>query len=97
MSPNNDGKIIRLQVPAMSGEQRKKMVTHIGKSAEAAKVACRNVRRDGNKHFDQAEKNKEMTEDDRDAGKEQVQALLKSYEDQIEELEKKKTKEIMEQ
>jgi ribosome recycling factor len=97
MSPNNDGKIIRLQVPAMSGEQRKKMVAHIGKSAEAAKVACRNIRRDGNKHFDQAEKNKEMTEDDRDAGKEQVQAYLKTYEDKIEQLEAKKTKEIMEQ
>ena len=53
MSPNNDGKMIRLQVPPMSGEQRKKMVTRIKKSAEEAKVACRNVRRDGNKHFDQ--------------------------------------------
>src|ERR1700722_10985994 len=92
MSPNNDGTIMRLQVPAMSGEQRKKMVAHIKKSAEAAKVACRNVRRDGNKHFDQAEKNKEMTEDDRDAGKETVQSLLKTYEQKIEELEEKKNK-----
>ena len=97
MAPNNDGKMIRLQVPPMSGEQRKKLGTHVKKSAEAAKVACRNIRRDGNKHFDQAEKNKEMTEDDRDAGKEQVQALLKQYEEKIEELEEKKTKEIMEQ
>jgi ribosome recycling factor len=97
MSPNNDGKIIRLTVPTMSGEQRKKMVTVIGKSAEAAKVACRNIRRDGNKHFDTAEKSKEMTEDERDAGKEQVQSLLKTYEKKIEELEQKKTKEIMEQ
>jgi len=97
MAPNNDGKIIRLTVPPMSGEQRKKLVTQLKKSAEGAKVACRNVRRDGNKHFDTAEKNKEMTEDDRDAGKEQVQTLLKTYEDKIEELEAKKTKEIMEQ
>src|SRR5438270_9852289 len=73
MAPNNDGKLIRLQVPPMSGEQRKKLVTHVKKSAEAAKVACRNIRRDGNKHFDQAEKSKEMTEDDRDSGKEQMQ------------------------
>jgi ribosome recycling factor len=97
MAPNNDGKLIRLQVPAMSGEQRKKLVTVVKKSAEQAKVACRNIRRDGNKHFDTAEKDKEMTEDDRDAGKEQMQTLLKQYEDQIEQLEEKKTKEIMEQ
>jgi ribosome recycling factor len=97
LAPNNDGKIIRLQVPPMSGEQRKKLVTVVKKSAEAAKVSCRNIRRDSNKHFDQAEKNKEMTEDDRDAGKEEVQTLLKTYEGKIEELEEKKTKEIMEQ
>src|SRR6266581_3933014 len=54
MAPNNDGKIIRLQVPTMSGEQRQKMVTRIKKSAEDAKVSCRNIRRDANKHFDQA-------------------------------------------
>jgi ribosome recycling factor len=97
LAPNNDGKLIRLQVPPMSGEQRKKLVTHVKKSAEAAKVACRNIRRDSNKHFDQAEKGKEMTEDERDSGKEQVQTLLKQYEGKIEELEEKKTKEIMEQ
>lgn len=96
MAPNNDGKIIRLIVPPMSGEQRKKLVTHIKKSSESAKVACRNIRRDGNKHFEQAEKDKVMTEDERDKGKEQVQNLLKQYEDRIEELEQKKTKEIME-
>src|SRR5213083_2088918 len=83
MSPNNDGKMIRLTVPAMSGEQRQKMVQRIKKSAEEAKVSCRNIRRDSNKHFDQAEKSKEMTEDERDSGKEQVQAMLKQYEDKI--------------
>ena len=97
MSPNSDGKMIRLQVPTMSGEQRQKMVTRIKKSAEEAKVACRNVRRDANKAFDAAEKNKEMTEDDRDKGKEEVQSLLKRYEDKITELADKKSKEILEQ
>ena len=90
MSPNNDGKMIRLQVPPMSGEQRQKMVTRIKKSAEDAKVACRNIRRDGNKHFDQAEKDKEMTEDERDKGKEEVQTLLKKFEDKIAEMADKK-------
>src|SRR6266436_5699807 len=97
MSPNNDGKLIRLIVPPMSGEQRQKMVTRIKKSAEEAKVALRNIRRDANKHFDQAEKAKEMTEDERDAGKEEVQSLLKKYEDKVTEMADKKGKEVMEQ
>lgn len=97
MSPNNDGKMIRLQVPPMSGEQRKKMVTLIKKSAEESKVACRNIRRDANKAFDQAEKDKEMTEDERDKGKERVQDLLKEYEGKIDEMAEKKSKEVMEQ
>src|SRR5438270_2713205 len=58
LSPNNDGKMIRLIVPPMSGEQRQKMVTRIKKLAEESKIAIRNVRRDANKHFDQAEKDK---------------------------------------
>src|SRR3954470_4416608 len=52
MAPNNDGKMIRLQVPSMSGDQRQKMVTRIKKSSEDAKVACRNIRRDANKAID---------------------------------------------
>ena len=86
MSPNNDGKMIRLQVPPMSGEQRQKMVTRIKKSAEDAKVAIRNIRRDANKHFDQAEK-----------GKEEVQTLTKKFEDKVTEMSDKKAKEVLEQ
>src|SRR6516225_7070850 len=97
MSPNNDGKLIRLQVPPMSGEQRQKMVARIKKSAEDAKVACRNIRRDANKQYDAAEKAKEMIEDERDKGKEQVQSLLKTYEEKVTELADKKSKEVMEQ
>src|SRR5437764_11240056 len=97
MSPNNDGEMIRLQVPPMSGEQRQKMVARIKKSSEEAKVSCRNIRRDSNKHFDTAEKNKEMTEDDRDQGKDEVQKLLKTYEEKIQDMADKKAKEILEQ
>lgn len=97
LSPNNDGKMIRLTVPPMSGEQRQKLVQRVKKSAEEARVACRNVRRDANKAFDTAEKDKEMTEDERDQGKEQVQELLKTYEGKIDDYADKKTKEIMEQ
>lgn len=97
LAPNNDGKMIRLTVPPMSGEQRQKMVTRIKKLAEESKVAARNIRRDANKHFETAEKNKEMTEDDRDQGKEEVQKLLKTYEDRITEVTDKKITEINEQ
>src|ERR1700736_4952520 len=96
MSPNNDGKMIRLSVPPMSGEQRQKMVARIKKSSEEAKVAIRNIRRDANKHFDQAEKDKEMTEDQRDKGKDEVQSLLKKFEEKISEMSDKKAKEVME-
>jgi ribosome recycling factor len=97
LSPNSDGKLIRLQVPPMSGEQRQKMVARIKKSAEDARVACRNVRRDANKQMDQAEKDKTLTEDERDQGKEEVQDLLKKFEEKIGELADKKSKEILEQ
>lgn len=97
LTPNNDGKMIRLQVPPMSGDQRKKMEKKIKELAEAAKVSCRNIRRDANKHYDAAEKAGTLTEDLRDKGKEKVQNLLKTYEDKIEDLAQKKVKEIQEQ
>lgn len=97
LSPNNDGKVIRLSIPAMSGDQRKKIAQQIKKSAENAKVACRNIRRDGNKHFEDAEKAKTMTEDERDKGKAKVQDLLKTYEGKIDTLSTTKEKEVMEQ
>jgi len=97
LAPNNDGKIIRLQVPSMSGEQRQKMVALIKKQAEEAKVACRNVRRDANKHLESSEKDGDLTEDELTKGKEQVQNLLKSFEDKIQDAADKKSKEVMEQ
>jgi len=97
LAPNSDGKTIRLSLPAMSGDQRKKLVAQIKKQSEAAKVSCRNIRRDGNKHFDDAEKAKAMTEDDRDKGKAKMQDLLKAYEGKIDELVSKKEREVMEQ
>lgn len=97
LAPNNDGKIIRLSIPAMSGDQRTKLVKRVKELSEDARVACRNIRRDSNKHFDTAEKDGELTEDERDKGKEEVQKLLKTYEGQVDDLADKKSKEIMEQ
>jgi ribosome recycling factor len=96
LAPNNDGKVIRLSVPPMSGDQRKKIVAQVKKSAEAAKVSCRNIRRDGNKHYEDAEKAKTMTEDDRDKGKAKMQDLLKTYEGKVDALAAAKEKEVME-
>jgi ribosome recycling factor len=95
-APNSDGKVIRLNIPAMSGEQRQKMSGRVKKLAEDCKVAIRNIRRDGNKHFETEEKNKTMTEDDRDAGKEEVQKLTDTYEKKAQELADKKVAEVME-
>jgi ribosome recycling factor len=97
LTPSSDGKVIRLTIPPMSGEQRQKMVARVKKLAEEAKVAIRNVRRDANKRFDQEEKAKTITEDERDAGKEEVQRLTDTYEEKVQEAADKKTAEILEQ
>jgi ribosome recycling factor len=97
LAPNSDGKVVRLTIPPMSGEQRQKLVARVKKLAEEAKVAIRNVRRDGNKAFETAEKDKEMTEDERDAGKEEVQKLTDTYEKKAQEMADKKIAEIQEQ
>ena len=64
LAPNSDGKVIRLNIPPLSGDVRKKMVARTKELAEEAKVAIRNVRRDANKHADTAEKDGELSEDD---------------------------------
>ena len=62
-NPQSDGKLIRINVPPLSGEVRRKMVTRIKELAEEGKVSIRNIRRDGNKAADTAEKEKEVSED----------------------------------
>jgi ribosome recycling factor len=95
-NPQNDGRLIRLNVPQLSTEVRRKMVGRIKELAEEAKVAVRNIRRDGNKDADQAEKDKDFSEDDRDQVKEEIQELTKTYENQATELAKTREKEVME-
>lgn len=95
LAPQSDGKVIRLNIPALSGEVRRSMVSRIKELSEESKVAIRNVRRDGNKHADQAEKDKAMSEDDRDSLKKEIQDLTKTYEDQANEIAKAKEAEVM--
>ncbi len=95
LAPQNDGKVIRLNIPALSGEVRKTMVARTKELAEEAKIAIRNVRRDGNKHADQAQKDKTMSEDESESLKKEIQDLTKNYEDQANALAKSKETEVM--
>jgi ribosome recycling factor len=96
LAPDNDGKVIRLKIPAMSGDQRTKMAKKVKELAENAKVACRNVRRDANKHVETEEKAKTMAEDDAKKAKDRIQDVLKQYEAKADEVAAAKAKEIME-
>jgi ribosome recycling factor len=95
-APQNDGRLIRINVPPLTTDTRKKLVARIKELTEEAKVSVRNVRRDGNKAADQAEKDGEMTEDERDSVKEQVQELTKKYEGLAGDMAKKREDEVME-
>ena len=96
-NPQSDGRLIRLNVPPLSTEVRRKMVGRVKELAEEAKVAIRNIRRDGNKAADTAEKDKDLSEDDRDQAKEEIQELTKTYEAQATDLAKAREKEVMEE
>ena len=95
-NPMNDGRVVRINIPPLSTETRKKLVARIKELTEEAKVAIRNVRRDGNKVADQEQKDKLLTEDDRDEVKEEIQELTKTYENQVSDLAKHKETEVME-
>jgi ribosome recycling factor len=97
LNPQSDGRLIRLNVPPLSTEVRKKMVARIKELAEEAKVSIRNIRRDGNKAADTAEKEKEMTEDDRDRLKDEIQELTKKYEGVVNELAKERESDVLEE
>ncbi len=96
LNPQNDGRLVRLIVPPLSAEVRRKMVARVHELCEEAKVALRNIRRDGNKMADKAEKDKVLSEDDRDDTKEEIQDLTKNYEGQANELAKLREKEVLE-
>jgi ribosome recycling factor len=95
-NPQSDGRIIRLSVPPLSTEVRRKMVGRVKELAEEAKVALRNIRRDGNKTAEQSEKDKDLSEDQRDDVKGEIQELIKQYESQVNDLAKAREKEVME-
>jgi ribosome recycling factor len=97
LAPQSDGKVIRLNIPPLSGEVRRKMVTRTKELAEEAKVAVRNIRRDANKQADQEQKDKSLSEDECKSTKDEVQNLTKKFEDQANDLAKAKEAEVMEE
>lgn len=96
LTPSNDGSLIRLSIPALTEERRKELVKLVKKYAEEAKVAVRNIRRDGNDDLKKLEKNGEITEDELRSNTENVQKLTDEYIIKVDNVAKDKEKEIME-
>lgn len=92
MAPNNDGSVIRLNVPSLTEERRKEFCKKIGKMSEEAKVAIRNIRRDAN---DQVKKDKILTEDQKRREEKEIQKITDEMTKKIDEMTKLKEKDIM--
>ncbi len=96
LTPNNDGKVIRLILPDLTAERRKELVKYAKKKAEEAKVSIRNIRREYNDMLKKMEKNKEISEDDSKRSQEEIQKITDKYIDKADEILENKEKEIME-
>ncbi len=95
MNPSNDGKIIRLAVPALNEERRKQFAKQIHEIAEEHRIAVRNVRHSSNDVLKKMLKDKEVSEDDERFGLDEVQKLTNTYIAKIDELSKNKEQEVM--
>ena len=96
LTPNNDGKVIRLNIPALTEDRRRDLVKVVHHRLEEARVAIRNVRRDLIKDLRDFEKEKMISEDDLELGEEELQKLTDKMIEQIEVIGEHKQKEIME-
>jgi len=95
LAPIVDGKLIRINIPPLTGERRKQLVHQVRQIGEQAKIGVRNIRRDANKHLESEEKDKLITEDDLEKGNKQIDDLTKQYTDKIDAAVKHKSDEIM--
>src|SRR6516164_4615872 len=95
LNPMNDGKLVRVPVPALTEERRKEMVKHLNKVLEEHRTAVRNIRRDGNDAIKKAMKDKKITEDEEHGAMEQLQKLTDDEIKKMEEMAKGKEKEVM--
>ena len=96
LTPNSDGTIIRLNIPQLTKERRTELAKTIGKKAEDARVAVRNIRRDANDAIKKLEKEKVATEDDSKKAQEDMQKVTDKYIKEIDNTMAAKEKEIME-
>jgi ribosome recycling factor len=96
LNPTNDGMVIRLAIPQLTEERRKELVKVVKKESEEAKVAIRNIRRDGNDDLKKLEKNGEITEDALRGYSDDIQKVTDEYISKIDQITKDKEKEILE-
>ena len=96
LTPMNDGKIIRLSIPPLTAERRKDLVKKVKKIGEDAKIALRNVRREGNETLKDLEKTKDISQDDLRRGQEQVQKITDRFISQVDDVLNTKEHEILE-
>ncbi len=96
LTPNNDGKVIRIAVPALTEERRKELVKVARGKAEDARIAIRNIRRDGNDEIKAAEKEGHVSEDDSKKAIGEIQKITDEYIEKINQLLEAKEEEIME-
>jgi ribosome recycling factor len=96
LNPANDGKVIRLQIPALTEERRKDLVKHLHHIVEDHRVAVRNVRRDANEATKKLLKDKKISEDDQRRSQDEIQKLTDQTIAQIDEISRSKEKEILE-
>lgn len=96
LTPSNDGAIIRLQIPALTEERRKDLIKVVRKMAEEYRVALRNERRDAVERLKKSEKAKEITEDDRQSGEQEIQKMTDSFVKRVDDLLVSKERDIME-
>ena len=95
LTPQNDGKLIRLNIPPLSEENRKQLVGRAKDLNEEAKVSMRNIRRDSNKNAEKLEKDKVISEDEGKQLKDEIQEMTKKFSEQADEILKKKTEELL--
>ena len=96
LTPNNDGRIIRLVIPSLTDERRHDLARMVNRRVEEGRVAIRNIRRDGLKDLGDLEKSKEISEDEFYQAKDSLQELTDEYIKKIDELGEQKQAEIME-